>query len=166
MKGFLFALSVFLLIAVGALPTLGNTAWSESSNLDTVSVSSGKSLELQPNDAIRYSTKWVNGYDRKITLFVRELASTSGFSFFSTGDTTTVYESSGDEEGAYVWNYTQVDPSVLPRNASYSLNYSVTDKNNGYEFGSSQALATITITPEPSVLFGFAALILAMLRKR
>lgn len=56
-----------------------------------------------------------------------------------------------EAEGSYVWNYTSVDPAVLPRNANYTLSYTIT--TNGVPIATEQAESTIKLTPEPAFSF-------------
>ena len=167
MKKLLLTLSAFAL-TLGSAAAYGNTAWSSDTSLDTVSIKSGESFELQTTTPISYSTKWAYGYDRKITLTITENANTSGLSVLSAGDTHTIYESEGEEEGIKTWDYTAIDPSEFPRNASYDISYDITDAESGYSFtgGGVKGVATITITPEPGLCFALLLLGIAALRNR
>ena len=138
--------------------------WSSSTDIDTLNIAEGKTIELLPTDSITYSTKWAFGYDRKITL----AATSDGYvtSGFSISDANNAYEffTSGEEEsGTYVWNYTKVDPTVLPRDAIYALTYRIYDDNK--TFATEDAVVNVTIVPEPGLIIGFVLLALGALRK-
>lgn len=163
-----FILSVIMVMTLGVVSALGSnpaeTAWSAPSTLDTVSIASGQSFQLLPTTPISYSTKWAYGYDRKITL----LATETGNTISSAGDAHTIYESAGEAEGTYQWNYAATDPSELPRDTSYSISYSISDANTGTSFtpaGGVSSSATITILPEPGILLGVILLGLAAFKR-
>ncbi|MBO7435019.1 formylglycine-generating enzyme family protein [bacterium] len=113
--------------------------WSSDFDLDNYNVAPGKTLELAPTDALTYSTKWADGENRQVTILA------------TAQDPYTVMTSGVEAEGSYVWNYTSVDPAVLPRNASYTLSYTIT--TNGVPIAVEQAESTIKLTPEPALFF-------------
>jgi formylglycine-generating enzyme required for sulfatase activity len=110
--------------------------WSSDFSLDNYNVAPGKTLELKPTDALTYSTKWADGENRQVTILA------------TAQDPYTVMTSGVEAEGSYVWNYTSVDPAVLPRNANYTLSYTIT--TNGVPIATEQAESTIKLTPEPA----------------
>ena len=134
--------------------------WSTGYRVDTKNVASGKSIEVKPTDSISYSAKWAlngQGFNRKITLYTVDQGENSILSFFSpstssAGDTYTIMTSAVEGEGTYQWDYSEVDPGVLPRGDSYTLNYSIFDNDDqSTVFQNVTGVATITITPEPSL---------------
>lgn len=134
--------------------------WSTGYRVDTKNVASGKSIEVKPTDRISYSAKWAlngQGFNRKITLYTVDQGENSILSFFSpstssAGDTYTIMTSAVEGEGTYQWDYSEVDPGVLPRGDSYTLNYSIFDDDNpSTVFEAYTGVSTITITPEPSL---------------
>lgn len=134
--------------------------WSDGYRVDTKNVASGKSIEVKPTDRISYSAKWAlngQGFNRKITLYTVDQGENSILSFFSpstssAGDTYTIMTSAVEGEGTYQWDYSEVDPGVLPRGDSYTLNYSIFDNDDqSTVFQNVTGVATITITPEPSL---------------
>ncbi len=146
-------------VTIGTGDPLSPT-WSANFSVDTKNVAAGKSIELKPTDSISYSAKWAlngQGFNRKITLYTVDQGENSLLSFFSpsissSGDTYTIMTSSVEGEGTYQWNYEGVDPGVLPRNDSYTLNYSIFDNDDqSTVFEAATGVATITITPEPSL---------------
>lgn len=134
--------------------------WSTGYRVDTKNVASGKSIEVKPTDNISYSAKWAlngQGFNRKITLYTVDQGENSILSFFSpstssVGDTYTIMTSAVEGEGTYQWDYSEVDPGVLPRGDSYTINYSIFDNDDqSTVFQNVTGVATITITPEPSL---------------
>ena len=140
------------------------TVWSSEFSFDSLNIASGKTLLLLPTDYIIYSTQWAFGYDRKITLTATPNGnSTSGVSILDTNNPYEFFTSGEEETGAYVWDYTQVDPAVLPRESSYTFSYNIHDSSR--TFATENAVVNITILPEPGLILGFALMILGVLRK-
>ena len=132
--------------------------WSTGYRVDTKNVASGKSIEVKPTDSISYSAKWAlngQGFNRKITLYTVDQGASGILSFFAAnnaGDTYTIMTSAVEGEGTYQWDYSEVDPGVLPRGDSYTLNYSIFDSDDDSTvFEAVTGVTTITITPEPSL---------------
>ena len=119
-----------------AVEVPAGAVWSSDFDLDNYNVAPGKTLELAPTDALTYSTKWADGENRQVTILA------------TAQDPYTVMTSGVEAEGSYVWNYTSVDPAVLPRNANYTLSYTIT--TNGVPIATEQAESTIKLTPEPA----------------
>lgn len=164
MKKLLLILSVFALIFLGAISALATPVWSDPISYDSVSIKSGGSFELLPDTPICYNVRWVPGFNRTISLFLKEKsASISGWSLFGAGDTSYTFlektEGDSEDEGTITWDYTKVSPSALPRNSSYDLCYSITGAGGSTytPAGGATATCTINITPEPGI---FSALIL------
>ena len=136
------------------------TNWSDDFKLDNVSVSADTLLLDSPAN-ITYSTDWIEGYDRSVKIQLVEKES-SGPSIFSlSSEPYTVFTSEGEEKGDYSWDYSHVDPTVLPRNTSYILTYTVYS-DDGTVFGTETATAAITLLPEPgfALLLAFAIIVL------
>ena len=126
-------------VRLNAVEVPAGAVWSSDFDLDNYNVAPGKTLELAPTDALTYSTKWADGENRQVTILA------------TAQDPYTVMTSGVEAEGSYVWNYTSVDPAVLPRNASYTLSYTIT--TNGVPIAVEQAESTIKLTPEPALFF-------------
>lgn len=126
-------------VSLNAVEVPAGAVWSSDFDLDNYNVAPGKTLELAPTDALTYSTKWADGENRQVTILA------------TAQDPYTVMTSGVEAEGSYVWNYTSVDPAVLPRNASYTLSYTIT--TNGVPIAVEQAESTIKLTPEPALFF-------------
>lgn len=132
--------------------------WSDGYSVDTLNIAPGKSIEIKPNTSISYSAKWAssgNGFNRKITLYTVDQGESSVLSFFAAnsnaGETYEIMTSEVEGEGAYQWDYSEVDPAVLPRGDSYTLNYTIFDDDNpSTVFEAYTGVSTFTITPEPS----------------
>lgn len=133
--------------------------WSSSYSVDTYNIASGKTIEVKPTDYLTYSAKWAYNaqeFDKKITLYAVDQGENSVLSFFSStsasGDTYTIMTSGVNAEGSYQWNYESVDPGVLPRGDTYTLNYTIFDNDDPTKvYQSATGVTTITITPEPSL---------------
>ena len=139
--------------------------WSSRVNIDTLNIAPGETLTLLPTDNITYGTQWAFGYDRKITLTATiDSYGTSGFSILDTSNPYEIFTSGEEESGTYAWDYLKVDPSVLPRDAVYTLSYSIYD--NETTFATRDAIVKIAILPEPGLIIGFVLLALGALRKR
>ena len=139
--------------------------WSSGVSIDTLNIALGETLTLLPTDSITYNTKWVYGYDRKITLTATiDSYVTSGFSILDTNNAYEFFTSGEEESGAYVWDYTKVDPAVLPREAIYTLSYSIYDDET--TFATRESVVKIAILPEPGLILGLVLLALGALRKR
>ncbi|MBR5901192.1 hypothetical protein IKZ40_02460 [bacterium] len=138
--------------------------WSGDFKLDNVSVSAD-TLTLDSPASITYSTDWIEGYDRSMTIQLVEKGS-SGPSVFSVpSEPYTVFTSEGEENGDYSWDYSGVDPTVLPRNTSYLLTYTVYSED-GTVFGTETATATINLLPEPGFGLVFALALIVLKRVR
>lgn len=142
MRRNLLFVSVVALTFFVTLTARGEKIWSSNAELDTANIALGQVVLLRPTDSISYSTKWAEGYDRKIDLIATP----------ENGSAYHIYSSSGEEEGKYVWNYLPISPSLLPRDADYTLSYTVSDSESGYVFAFQNALPTVTILPEPSTI--------------
>ena len=138
-----------------------DATWSDSFELDNVSVL-GPTLELDTPAKITYSTDWIVGYERNVKIQITEKESSEPGIFSASVEPYTLFTSSGEDQGDYSWDYSGVDPAVLPRNASYSLTYTV--YNGDTVFGSENASATINLVPEPGVFFFFALAMLLIKR--
>ena len=125
----------------GELPE--EAAWSPTFDLDTINTSSGGTIQLLTTDSIAYSAKWAVGYDRQITLTI---APKTGVS--SLGQGIEILTGDVEEEGSYAWDYSVIDPSILPRSGQYSLSYTIFDDDT--VFADYTAQATITLVPEPA----------------
>ena len=138
--------------------------WSADGSIDTRNIASGQTLLLLPTDNITYSTQWSFGYDRKITLTaIPNGNSTSGFSILDTNNPYEFFTSGEEESGTYAWDYTKIDPQVLPRDDLYTLSYSVHDDET--TFATEDAIVNIAILPEPGIIIGFALMALVALRR-
>ncbi|MBO4553103.1 hypothetical protein J5754_01690 [bacterium] len=136
------------------------TNWSDDFKLDNVSVSKD-TLELDSPASITYSTDWIEGYDRSVKIQLVEKES-SGPSIFSVpSEPYTVFTSEGEEKGDYSWDYSGVDPTVLPRNTSYLLTYTVYS-DDGTVFGTETATAAINLLPEPGFMLIFALALIVL----
>ena len=141
------------------------TVWSSEFSFDSLNIASGKTLLLLPTDNITYSTQWAFGHNRKITLTATPNGnSTSGFSILDTNNPYEFFTSGEEETGTYAWDYTKIDPQVLPRDDLYTLSYRVHDDET--TFATEDAIVNIAILPEPGLILGFALLALGILRKR
>ena len=129
------------------------TNWSDDFKLDNVSVSAD-TLTLDSPTSITYSTDWIEGYDRSMMIQLVEKESSEPSVFSVPSEPYTVFTSEGEEKGDYNWDYSHVDPAVLPRNTSYILTYTVYS-DDGTVFGTETATAAINLLPEP----GFALLL-------
>ena len=140
------------------------TIWSSEFSFDSLNIASGQTLLLLPTDNITYSTQWAFGYDRKITLTATPNGnSTSGF---STSDLASSYEfftSGVEKSGTYAWDYTKIDPQVLPRDVLYTFTYSIYDGET--TFATEDAIVNIAILPEPGLIIGFALMALVAIRR-
>ena len=142
----------------------GHEVWPSSTSIDTLEIAPGKTLTLLPTDNITYGTQWASGYDRKITLMATiDSYDTSGFSILDTNNPYEFFTSGEEESGTYAWDYTKVDPSVLPRDAIYTLTYSIYDDNT--TFATNDSVVKVAILPEPGLILGFVLLALGVLRK-
>ena len=118
-------------------------------------------LELDSPASIIYSTDWIEGYDRSMKIQLTE-KEPSGPSILSVpSEPYTVFTSEGEEKGDYSWDYSGVDPTVLPRNTSYILTYTVYS-DDGTVFGTETATAAINLLPEPGfmLVLAFALIVL------
>ena len=140
--------------------------WSPGTNIDTLKIAPGKTLTLLPTDDITYGTQWAFGYDRKITLTATiDSYGTSGFSILDTNNPYEFFTSDEEASGTYAWkNYLKVDPSVLPRDAIYTLSYSIYDDET--TFATRDAIVKIAILPEPGLIIGFVLLALGLIRRK
>ena len=138
--------------------------WSSGVSIDTLNISPGETLTLLPTDNITYGTQWAFGYDRKITLTATiDSYGTSGFSILDTNNPYEIFTSGEEESGTYAWNYLKVDPAVLPRDAVYTLSYSIYDDET--TFATRESVVKIAILPEPGLILGFVLLALGALRR-
>ena len=159
MKKFFFLATTLLLL--GSFTTINvmadsdipyETAWSDPVYLDTT----GQPRALLPTYPIPYSAKWAeNDYDRTFS-FSAEKAE-GGVSY-------PIEEFAPEAEGAYVWNYTAIPESDLPRGASYYLSYVI--KNGATVYVSQVSAAEVTLLPEPCVALVLTVLGLAILRRK
>ncbi|MBR5624084.1 hypothetical protein IKW72_03630 [bacterium] len=140
------------------------TNWSDDFKLDNVSVSADTLLLDSPAN-ITYSTDWIEGYDRSMTIQLVEKESSGPSVFSLSSEPYTVFTSEGEEKGDYSWDYSHVDPTVLPRNTSYILTYTVYG-DDGTVFGTETATAAITLLPEPgfALLLALAVIVLKRVR--
>lgn len=137
--------------------------WSGKASADAYDAAEGRSVLIKPDDAISYSAKWAVGHNRKITVYAKE----NGAGVSSAGDPYVIKESGVEEEGTCVWDYEEIDPSVLPRGSVYTLAYDIVDSSTGYDLsGEVSALPKITILPEPGALAILLLSALAFVRKR
>ena len=132
--------------------------WSEKSLLDTKNIAPGKVLTLLPTDPITYSTKWLPGENRKLTIQAMVQDHSSTIPPYN------VMTSGLEFEGTYCWDYSQESSEVLPTDELYTLSYSVF--NDTEFFGSENAVVTIALLPEPGMLLGLLALSLLLIRKK
>ena len=134
------ALALFgFAISCAAVEVPAGAVWSSDFDLDNYNIAPGKTLELSPTAALTYSTKWVEGENRKTSL----LATSS--------DPYHIMTSGTEAEGNYVWDYESVDPSVLPRGDVYTLSYTITSGET--IIGTEEAESKIRLLPEPALLF-------------
>ena len=126
-------------MSLSAVEVPAGAVWSSDFDLDNYNVAPGKTLELAPTDALTYSTKWADGENRQVTILA------------TAQDPYTVMTSGVEAEGSYVWNYESVDPSVLPRDATYTLSHNIT--TNGVVIAIEQAEPKIKLAPEPALFF-------------
>ncbi|MBR5901726.1 SUMF1/EgtB/PvdO family nonheme iron enzyme [bacterium] len=126
-------------MSLRAVEVPAGAVWSSNFDLDNYNVAPGKTLELSPAAALTYSTKWVEGENRKASL----LATSS--------DPYHIMTSGTEAEGSYVWDYESVDPSVLPRGDVYTLSYTITSGET--IIGTEEAESKIRLLPEPALLF-------------
>lgn len=145
--------------------TAAEADWSEPFALDNVSVNASE-LVLPDPAQIVYSAKWAAGYDRSVVIRITEKEEENACSISSVPAAYTIYTSDADaeEEGTYDWDYTSVDPNVLPRNGSYKLSYTVYSGDTIFE--TENAAADIKLLPEPGVLcLAVLSLLLSMRRR-
>ena len=138
-------------VSLNAVEVPEGAVWSSEFSLDNYNVAPGKTLELQPTDALTYSTQWADGENRQVTLLA------------TAQDPYTIMTSDVEAEGSDVWNYTSVDPSVLPRNATYTLSYTIFSGETVLD--TKEADSKITITPEPALFFFAILAVLFGVRK-
>lgn len=138
-------------MSLRAVEVPAGAVWSSEFSLDNYNVAPGKTLELQPTDALTYSTQWADGENRQVTLLA------------TAQDPYTIMTSDVEAEGSDVWNYTSVDPSVLPRNATYTLSYTIFSGETVLD--TKEADSKITITPEPALFFFAILAVLFGVRK-
>ena len=145
---FIISIAVLLCVAMSlrAVEVPAGAVWSSDFDLDTFNVAPGKTIVLRPTDAITYSTQWAYGENRRISLFA---TAQNPYEIMTSGV---------EAEGSYVWNYESVDPSVLPRNATYTLSYTITSGQT--TLTNETAEARIKLLPEPSLLFLLPLLLL------
>ena len=140
------------------------TNWSDDFKLDNVSVSAD-TLELDSPASITYSTDWIEGYDRSVKIQLAEKQSSGPSIFSAESEPYTVFTSEGEEKGDYSWDYSGVDPAVLPRNTSYILTYTVYS-DDGTVFGTETATAAINLLPEPGFALLLALALIVLKRAR
>lgn len=129
-----------------AVEVPAGAVWSSDFDLDTFSIAPGKTIVLRPTDALTYSAQWAPGENRQISLFA------------TADDPYEIMTSGAEAEGSYVWNYESVDPSVLPRNATYTLSYTIFSGQT--TLTNETAEARIKLLPEPALLFLLPLLLL------
>ena len=138
-------------VSLNAVEVPAGAVWSSDFDLDNYNVAPGKTLELKPTDALTYSTKWADGENRQVTILA------------TAQDPYTVMTSGVEAEGSYVWNYKAVDPSVLPRDATYTMSHNIT--TNGVVIAIEQAEPKIKLAPEPALFFFAILAVLFGIRK-
>ena len=138
--------------------------WSGDFKLDNVSVSAD-TMTLDTPASITYSTDWIEGYDRSMKIQLVEKESSAPSIFSVPSEPYTVFTSEGEEKGDYSWDYSGVDPTVLPRNTSYLLTYTVYSED-GTVFGTETATAAINLLPEPGFALIFALALIVLKRVR
>lgn len=126
-------------VSLNAVEVPAGAVWSSNFDLDNYNIAPGKTLELAPTDALNYSAKWAEGENRQISLV-------------ATGqDPYDIMTSGTEAEGSYVWNYESVDPSVLPRDTTYTLSYTIFSGETVLD--TVEAETKIKLLPEPAMLF-------------
>ncbi len=126
-------------VSLNAVEVPAGAVWSSDFDLDNYNIAPGKTLELAPTDALNYSAKWAEGENRQISLV-------------ATGqDPYDIMTSGTEAEGSYVWNYESVDPSVLPRDTTYTLSYTIFSGETVLD--TVEAETKIKLLPEPAMLF-------------
>ena len=126
-------------VSLNAVEVPAGAVWSSDFDLDNYNIAPGKTLELAPTDALNYSAKWAEGENRQISLV-------------ATGqDPYDIMTSGTEAEGSYVWNYESVDPTVLPRDTTYTLSYTIFSGETVLD--TVEAESKIKLLPEPAMLF-------------
>ncbi len=128
--------------------------WSGDGDVDTLEIASGNTIELKSGESLTYGANWASGYERKISLFATCLLPGS--------ETYEIMTSGVEEYGNYAWNYSEVAPSILPRNTDYTLSYVIF--NDDMTIDSQDAIVNVTLVPEPALLFSLL-LLLPLMRK-
>ena len=159
MKKFYFLATTLVLL--GSLTTFGviadpdipeGAAWSDQVYLDTT----GQTKALLPTYPIPYSAKWAeNDYDRTFSLSAKKVEGEVSYP---------IEDFAQEAEGAYVWDYSEIPETDLPRGATYKLSYVI--KNGSTTFDSQLSVASVTLLPEPSVILVLTVLGLAILRRK
>ena len=159
MKKFFFLAATLLLL--GSLTTFGviadpdipeGAAWSDPIHLDTT----GQTKALLPTYPIPYSAKWAeNKYDRTFAFSAEKVE--GGVSY-------PIEEFAQEAEGTYVWDYSEIPETDLPRGTSYNLYYVI--KNGTTVYDSQVSTASVILLPEPCVALVLTVLGLAILRRK
>ena len=132
-----------------------DTFWTPLS-LDTTA----QTKELEITYPIPYSAKWAYGdYDRTITITATQVGDTNS----TTAASYTILTSSQEETGSYAWNYTLIDPEILPRGVAYTLNYKIFDGDDVFETKISEA--SVILVPEASTSL-LALLLLSLIKRK
>ena len=142
-----------------------DAAWSDEFSLDTANVASGGTIQLHTSDAITFSAKWAPGYERYITLMANKKSDDEeGIMAFDLTNSVEILTSDEEEEGVYAWDYSVIDPTKLPRTASYSLSYVIFSGDK--VFDTQETEATITLVPEPGAALLLALMALSLMKRK